>query len=342
MKFNPWHSLWGALIIMIGNSIGANDVLKYETGSETLSSRSEYCEYIRKSQTNRSSSHLQIETLPEMEFFESQKQRNDFLKVWNLQKTFSAYHNKRISFYNLPQELNRNLEELSMNLKFESNQMKQQLQALSLKSQRLPSSQPSPFFSSTYQNWQIKNEWPLHAKILQDKIRQLQAKISRLDSRQFSGREFLKHIANTKKPINQKLVIEIVVEEGLFHSDVLFYPRWKDGSGNITAASDSPYLRVKSSFVPTLSLVSLKNKTQPPTLIFYSQLFQPIFEPKALSRLKIEYLESGKAIVAGSLQTGFLASHSDSPATSPTDLALSGLLDLACLSSKKMRHSKYL
>lgn len=330
MKLNPWHSIWGVGIVIVGNSIGANDVLKYQKGTESLRSRSEFCQYIDKTNLQNASTHNQIETLPEMEFFSGESQRRDFIKVWNLQKTLSAYYNKKIAFKQIPRQLNRHLEEKAMNLKVEVRQVTKQLKALNKKYRFNTNPKIRKPALTNYQSWQIENEWPLQVKNLKDKIRRLNAKIDKLDQRIFSGREILNSILHLNAPLESQLVIEIILEESLFSSRVHFFPRWRTKDGKISEASDEPYLSVSSQFLPKESYLSLKRKKQPHSLNSYRNLASAVLDSPEVSHIGIEYLPSGRALITGSAQTGFLAARSPVVATSPTDITISGLLDFAC------------
>lgn len=319
------------MIVLSGTSIGANDFIKYKKGKATLRSRTEYCQFIAKNnQPNREGTNT-YQTLPENETLDSEKDLIAFSKIWNLKKTLAAYRAKRIPFTWLPKQLITEITKKQLQWTAELNEVQTNILAVEQKLQDRHPASVLEQHPNAYTQWQIENEWPLQLKLLNERKRFIENKIANLAEKKFTDSEILELITQSEEPIAESLIIESKFENGLFSEKVSFYPLWVHGTFK-KSASETPWFEVKKSFLPKSSLQAIQQRTAPSSILKYKKVAALATNLAPSDDVtKMSFLGNQSLLFYGTPKSGFLSEDRETIFTSPNDLAIEGLLDLACL-----------
>ena len=182
-----------------------------------------------------------------------------------------------------------------------------------------------------FAKWQQENEWPLQLKILNERKRWIENKLTNLQDRSFTDAEILDLITRVSGPMEHSLIIEARMENRLINSRLSFYPVWIQGAEK-TAASDTPWFEVHQRFLPKSSLTAINNRLIPTGLQSYLKVAARASGQKENNGTSpMKYVSDTSMLVYGTPKSAFLSEDQRLTFTSPNDLAIEGLLDLACL-----------
>ncbi len=319
------------LIVLTGTSIGANDFIEYKTGKASLRSRSEYCQFIGKNNQPTPEGSNTYQTLSETENLQSESDLIAFSKIWNLKKTLAAYRAKRIVFTWLPKPLQNEIVKKQLYWSVELKEVSANIQAVQLKIKDVPQESILKRQPSTFTQWQLKNEWPLQLKILNERKRWIENKLSNLREKRFTDSEILELITQSETVMDHSLIIEARLENRLLSSRMAFYPVWIRGHHR-RRASDTAWFEVQQRFLPKSSLKAISKKQLPSGLQSYLQVAaRASSEENKNIDGSLRYVDEDSMLVYGTPKSGFLSEDQSMTFTSPNDLAIEGLLDLACL-----------
>ena len=319
------------MIVLTGTSIGANDFIEYKTGEASLHSRSEYCQFISKNNKPENEGTNSWQTLSEMESLDSDGDLIAFSKIWNLKKILAAYRAKRIEFTWLPKGVHKEIVKKQLHWSAELREVNSNIQSVSLKMNDLPQQSVLNREPGSFAKWQRENEWPLQLKILNERKRWIENKLSNLQIRSFTDAEILELITRVEEPMEHSLIIEARMENRLINSRLSFYPVWVRGTER-TPASDSSWFEVHQRFLPKSSLTAIQNRQLPPGLNSYLKVAARASGQNGENDSEtLKYINDSSMLVYGTPKSAFLSEDQRLTFTSPNDLAIEGLLDLACL-----------
>lgn len=271
------------------------------------------------------------QTLSETENLRSESDLIAFSKIWNLKKTLAAYRAKRIVFSWLPKSLQNEIVKKQLHWLGELKEVQTNIHGVELKMKNVPRESILKRRPSAFAQWQVENEWPLQLKILNERKRWIKNKLSQLADRRFTDAELLELITQSESPVTHSLIIEARMETRLLTSRLSFYPIWID-KGERQPASDTPWFEVHQRFLPKSSLSAIKNKQLPQGLQSYLKVAARASSGDEVKKFPpMTYISDETMLLYGTPKSGFLSENQSLTFTSPNDLAIEGLLDLACL-----------
>ena len=327
MRNYKMHLVFTILILFTGSQLGAQNDGRYKKGEKILKDRNDYCRFIESSfSSEQANPNLEESWVLNSEEIDISSQR-EFQKIESLDRILAPYFHKRIKFHTLPSEFNRLITSKLIALK--QQRQKIQNQNASLKT-ILAEEQPSEDKRS-YSSWKHEFQLPLQIKVLEDSLRKLDYEISRLSSRSFSGAHLFE-LALELEAEEQIPTLAIFVrpKTSTFQSEYEFYPSWKI-QGEWTVASAEPWLSVRASFLPAMSLSLLDTDSPPANFQRYIETVEPLLPDHRKPKLQFIAKSETEFLIIGDETTGFFPTEKSLPLTTINDLGLKAFLDLACI-----------
>lgn len=339
------------LITLIGISIGANNMTRFEKGYGELSSRYDYCKWIQ--------SEIRPNEIDDSEKFAPSTMPNEpsirsfaFIKL--IDKKLRSYHERKIKLTYLPQAMKTTMLTLQERYQKRLTNIDQMLQLLRQENKHLKISTSHNDQEKEYRMWRLENELPGQIFHLETEAKEVRDLVKRYADFVLSSHELYEVFRLTYTPdIEAKnlsipsLAIEIHRDEGLFSSQVGIYPVWIEGK-IISRASNDPYFSLSGTMVPKNLGHDFSVRRIPDTYSRYLALLDTgthspsqgdsrrIASIVDTSSIKMQFLDQNRLLIVGHahIKDGAETHRLDPLVTyfTPTaNIAIDGILDLGCI-----------
>ncbi|MBK7843768.1 MAG: hypothetical protein IPJ71_08750 [Bdellovibrionales bacterium] len=345
------------MIMLMGVSIGANNMTRYERGQKPLADRGEYCEWIGLGERANSESPKYVPHTSESVFYPTLADQT-YDRLWSLSQKLKAYRSRQVKFDYLPRPVLNVVQEIQAQKTAKLNQVNKLLEFVNSEKSNIKSSLRRDDGERDYQIWKLDHELPdQFARLEAEKIG-LETLLQNYDQLRFNDEEafqlFLQTYSADPEALESStpyLAVEINLKRGFFSQQLDVYPIWIEGQKR-TRASSEPYFSLSQSMVPEDFATSLAAGKLPAIYQSYIHLIaqpptdtpnSPILlrHPASLRGdpiARFEILDKNRLIVKGTPYSNRLPMRSEPNAdwlnqrfTSASNFAIDGVLDLGCI-----------
>lgn len=350
------------LIMLVGVSIGANNMTRYERGQKSLSDRSEYCEWISLNERSSSESPKYVPLTSEGIFYPTLAEET-YDRLWSLSKKLKAYRSRQVKFDYLPRPVLNVVQEIQAQKTARLNEVNKLLEFVTREESNIKTSLRRDDGERAYQIWKLGHELPDQIARLEAERIGLETLLQNYNHLRFNDEEafqlFLQTYSADPEALESStpyLAIEINLKRGFLSQQLDVYPIWIEGKKQ-TRASKDPYFSLSQSMVPEDFAQSLDAGKLPAIYQSYVHLIEQASTPSSptsatLSRqpsslrgdpiARFEILDKNRLIIKGTPYSNRL-SRAAAPRgewlnrrfTSASSFAIDGVLDLGCIQNSR-------
>lgn len=342
-----------ALITLLGVSIGANNMTRYQQGEKPLDNRVEYCEWISASDQNDSQPRFYPTASQGILYPTVAEEAYD--RLWNLSQKLRPYRSRKVSFTYLPQPVRAVINQTLIKRQKRLNHVKDTLSLLVQNAYELKKQKSSDKNERRYQEWKLDKEFPDQIAHLNAEKSELEMIITDLKNTRMDDLEAYRyfrqayyedvHVDGITVPY---LALEMEYSPGVLNESVSLYPIWVEGN-QIMRASQKPYLTISGDMVPSGFGRTLKEGKLPGLYLLHSDLMHTPpssgensgqAHPQEHALAEVQALSKFRLLIKGTpysnrQPTAAQGDKLDQQFTSVSNLAVDGLLDLGCMQSSR-------
>ncbi|MBK9041320.1 MAG: hypothetical protein IPL83_19565 [Bdellovibrionales bacterium] len=350
------------LIMLVGVSIGANNMTRYERGQKPLADRSEYCEWISLPERSNSESPKYVALTSERVFYPSLAEET-YDHLWSLSQKLKAYRSRQVKFDYLPRPVLNVVQEIHAQKTARLNQVNKLLEFVTSEKSNIKNSLRRDDRERDYQIWKLGHELPDQIARLEAERIGLETLLQNFNHLRFNDEEafqlFLQTYSADPEALESGtpyLAIEINLKRGFFSQQLDVYPIWIEGQKR-TRASTEPYFSLSQSMVPEDFAHSLVAGKLPAIYQSYIHLIEQasttssptsptlLRQPSSLRGdpiARFEILDKNRLIIKGTPYSNRLSLTGDPKRewlnrrfTSASNFAIDGVLDLGCIQNSR-------